>query len=86
MTSESDFLKELTQAELAIVGPTLEQFLITLQSPSVNFLTVLQAAKNLQLQILTLDGPAQAVFINLIASSLQAKLKSVLTPPSLPAA
>lgn len=65
---------QITDAELSVVGPTLVNFLTTLESPNTNFLTVLQAAKNVQLQVLTLDAPAQAVFINLVASFLKAKL------------
>ncbi len=76
----TDFLTELKNEELAIVAGPLEDFLVSLQSPDVNYLSVLHAAKNLQLKVLMLDGPAQSVFINLIASSLQAKLKSILTP------
>jgi hypothetical protein len=77
--------QQITDAELAVVGPTLVNFLTTLESPSVNFLTVLQAAKNVQLQVLTLDAPAQAVFINLVASFLKAKLVAhlpTITPPA----
>lgn len=75
---------QITDAELAVAAPTLITFLTTLESPTANFMTVLAAAKNLQLNILTLDVQAQSVFINLIASFLKAKL--IATLPATPAA
>jgi hypothetical protein len=77
ITPSTDVIATITNAELAIIKPVLNAFLTSLQQPNENFLSVLVAFKNLQLQALQLDGPAQATLISAVAALLQAKLNSL---------
>lgn len=82
----TDALATLTQEELALLAPALNTFLTNLEQPNVNYLTVLEDAKNLQLSVLQLSGSAQATLINFVAAALKTKLNSLITPSSPPAA
>jgi hypothetical protein len=74
----TDFITGLENAELPLIEGPIMQGLTTLTQPNANFLTVLDAGKNLQLQALQLNLPAQTALINYVSSFLIVKLQTLI--------
>lgn len=71
----------LTAIEQAFLGPAIND-LTALEQPGVTWASVAQAAGGISLQeILVLPG-VESALINLVASSIKAKLTAVVTPAS----
>lgn len=76
----NSFFQGLADAEIAILKGPLVTFLTSLQSPNVNFLTVVNDFTNLQLQLPVLSLPLQTTLINFTSAALLAKLNSIGAP------